>query len=398
MIPDSYDIVDLLKELDAEKKSIAVRSGIFTFLLGIAYLLVGHFIWEQMVTPWNLLRQIAAFLLALIAWPLLLGGFEWLNRLLLARWPRCPVCRKKLRTFLPALRRCPECHNVIAYDRRKRLPGYTLPPSETMRARNPNQRNNSVGMVIGQLLLLAVIFIPLFLIRGFLFPEKRSMDVNLPRLTASCVTLLGVFVVYCRFIGVAGVEKLLKLIVWIDRRCDKLNRKLDKNYRSVIPASEHQCPHCHGEPDPRMAAVTGNCSACGAPLLENHPEPDTAEMMAWKKLHCYAKIQRIGLTYTLGIALPFLFLLDIFQNDWQFWVIGGILFLGIPLFWWSVILRSLRRRWQLNFRCPGCRYQNGPSQNATAWRFLLQTGHCGNCRRKLVRDDDLDSFRRPGTA
>lgn len=96
MGPDSYGIVDLQKELESERKAMAVRSSIFHVFLGVAYLLVGCFVWEQMVTPWNLLRQTAAFLIALVAWPLLLGGFDWINRLLLTRWPRCPVCRKKL--------------------------------------------------------------------------------------------------------------------------------------------------------------------------------------------------------------------------------------------------------------------------------------------------------------
>lgn len=388
MKPDSYDIVDLQKELESERQAMTLRSSIFNFFLGVFYLLVGYFVWEQMVTPWNLPRQAVAFLIALAAWPLLRGGFDGLNRLLLTRWPCCPVCRKELRNFQLELRRCPECHHRIVYDRRKFRSGYALPPPETMRIRNPNQRCISVGMIIGQLLLLFAIFIPILLASFLSFPGKGNMDVNFPRLTASGVTILGFFVIFCRIFGVAGVEKLLKLIMWIDRKCDRLNSKLDKNYRSVIPDSEHLCPHCRQEPKHRLAAVTGNCSVCGASLLETPPEPDTPEMMDWNKLHRYAKIQKLGLFYSLGVLLPFLFLLRIFQ-DWRlFWGIAGILFLAIPLFWQMVVLRGLRRKWQLNFRCPECRCQNKPSNNVDAWRFLLQTGHCANCRRKLVRDDD----------
>ena len=367
---------------------MAVRSSIFNFFLGVAYLLVGCFIWEKMVAPWNLLRQAVAFLIALAAWPLLLGGFDWLNRLLLTRWPCCPVCRKKLRNFRLELRRCPECHHRIVYDRRKFRPGYALPPPETMRIRNPNQRSVSVGMMIGQLLLLFAIFIPILLASFLLFPGKGNMDVNFPHLTASGVTILGFFVIFCRIFGGAGVEKLLKLIMWIDRKCDRLNSKLGKNYRSVIPAPEHLCPHCHQEPAHRLAAVTGNCSCCGTPILETIQEPDTPEMMDWNHLHRYAKIQNIRSFYVLGVLLPFLLLLKIFQDFWLFWVIEGTLFLAIPLFWVMVVLRGLRRKWQLNFRCPECNYQNKPSNNVDAWRFLLQTGHCDNCRRKLVCDDD----------
>lgn len=46
---DSYDIADLCRELEAERKAVAVRSGVFTLFLGGAYLLVGCFVWEQMV-------------------------------------------------------------------------------------------------------------------------------------------------------------------------------------------------------------------------------------------------------------------------------------------------------------------------------------------------------------
>ena len=388
MNPDSYDIVDLHKELKSERKAMAVRSSIFNFFLGVAYLLVGCFIWEKMVASWSLPRQTVAFLIALVAWPLLLGGFEWINRLLLTRWPRCPVCRAKLSSFQPALRRCPKCHSRIVYDRRKLRSGYILPPPEAMRMRPPNPQSSSIGMAAGQFLLLFAIVIPTLLVSFFLFPKKGSMDVNIPRLTASCVTILGFFVIFCRIFGVAGVEKLLKLIMWIDRKCDRLNSKLDKNYRSVISDSEHQCPHCRQEPNHRLVAVTGNCNVCGASLLETTPEPDTPEMMDWNKLHRYAKIQELGLFYSLGVLLPFLFLLKIFQ-DWRlFWGIAGILFLAIPLFWQIVVLRGVRRKWQLNFRCPECNYQNKPSNNVDAWRFLLQTGHCANYRRKLVRDDD----------
>ena len=135
MEPDSYDIVDLQKKLESERKAMAVRSSIFHVFLGVAYLLIGCFVWEQMVTPWNLLRQTAAFLIALVAWPLLRGGFDWINRLLLTRWPRCPVCRKKLTSFQPALRRCPKCHSRIVYDRIAILTSLLLPALNSARSK-----------------------------------------------------------------------------------------------------------------------------------------------------------------------------------------------------------------------------------------------------------------------
>ncbi|MST96703.1 hypothetical protein FYJ85_06550 [Victivallaceae bacterium BBE-744-WT-12] len=385
---DSYDIADLCRELEAKRKAVAVRTGVFTLFLGGAYILIGCFVWEQMAAPWPPERPAIAYLVVLAAWPFLLAaGFDKINLRLLTRWPRCPVCRKKLVFFQPVSRRCPECHNVIVYDRRKLLPGYTLPP-EAMRIRNPNQPGISIGLEVGQLLLMVIVCIPALVVGFFLFPEDGGMDVESPRLAACFVMALGVFVILYRFIGVVGVEKLLELAAWLDRKCDRLNRKLNKNYRSMIPDPAHHCPHCHREPDHRLAAVTGNCSACGAPLLETAPEPDTPEMMDWRNLHRYGKIQRIGLSFMLGVLLSFLILQIIFQNDRRYWAAGGILFPGILLFWWTVVLWSLRRKWQLNFRCPGCRYQNGPSNNVSAWRFLLQTGHCCRCRRKLVRDGE----------
>ena len=217
---DSYDIADLCRELEAKRKAVAVRTGVFTLFLGGAYILIGCFVWEQMAAPWPPERPAIAYLVVLAAWPFLLAaGFDKINLRLLTRWPRCPVCRKKLVFFQPVSRRCPECHNVIVYDRRKLLPRYTLPP-EAMRIRNPNQPGISIGLEVGQLLLMVIVCIPALVVGFFLFPEDGGMDVESPRLAACFVMALGVFVILYRFIGVVGVEKLLELAAWLDRKCD----------------------------------------------------------------------------------------------------------------------------------------------------------------------------------
>lgn len=114
-----------------------------------------------------------------------------------------------------------------------------------MRIRNPNQPGISIGLEVGQLFLMVIVCIPALVVGFFLFPEDGGMDVESPRLAACFVMALGVFVILYRFIGVVGVEKLLELAAWLDRKCDRLNRKLNKNYRSMIPDPAHHCPHCH---------------------------------------------------------------------------------------------------------------------------------------------------------
>ena len=99
---DSYDIADLCRELEAKRKAVAVRTGVFTLFLGGAYILIGCFVWEQMAAPWPPERPAIAYLVVLAAWPFLLAaGFDKINLRLLTRWPRCPVCRKKLVFFQP---------------------------------------------------------------------------------------------------------------------------------------------------------------------------------------------------------------------------------------------------------------------------------------------------------
>ena len=39
---DSYDIADLCRELEAKRKAMAVRTGVFTLFLGGAYILFGY--------------------------------------------------------------------------------------------------------------------------------------------------------------------------------------------------------------------------------------------------------------------------------------------------------------------------------------------------------------------
>ena len=70
---DSYDIADLCRELEAKRKAVAVRPGVFTLFLGGAYILIGCFVWEQMAAPWPPERPAIAYLIVLAAWPFLLA-------------------------------------------------------------------------------------------------------------------------------------------------------------------------------------------------------------------------------------------------------------------------------------------------------------------------------------
>ena len=172
---------------------------------------------------------------------------------------------------------------------------------------------------------------------------------------------------------------------WIDRKCDRLNRHLDDDYRGIDPDPAHRCPHCGREPDHALAAVTGNCSHCGGPIRETAVEPEQPELMEEKLLHRYTAIRRLDNVFYLLLpaAVVFAWICAEEANwDWAAaWGLGAIaLGAGYPL-----ALFALRRRWRIVTRCPFCGSRNSRWNSPAAWRFLLLTGHCASCRRKLVR-------------
>ncbi len=374
-----WEISELLERLEREKRAAAVRSMIVSFILGGAYILIGLCWWERLVAPWSVAWQVGAVLSAAALLPLLSAGADWFGRWW-ARLPRCPECGVRLRHFMPVLRRCPECCRVIISDRRAFLPGYVSPVSKSQKPFNVNTIGGFVGQwVVG---LVGVLF-PALILFGIVYQVGMA---NLPRLTAASLVWLGGLVIFYNWFGRSGMEKLEAMVLWIDRKCDRFNRKIIPNYRSRLPDPAHLCPHCRREPDHVLAAITGHCSRCGGPILKVAEEADSPAMMDGRNIRRYRKIRRYA--WLMLVGLLGLWLFCSLRRDGREWVMGG----GVVIAGLLVCggLWQLRRDWRLRFRCPFCRYPNDPEG------ILGQTGHCAGCFRKLVRDE-VPETERSGT-
>ncbi len=370
-----WEISELLERIEREKRAAAVRSMIFSLILGGACILIGLCWWERLVSPWPVAWQVWAVLSAAALLPLLSAEVDWLGR-----WwwlPRCPECGARLRHLLPVLRRCPECRRVIIADRRAFLPGYVPPVSES---RKPFV-GNTVGSFVGQWVAASVgVLLPALILFGIVHQVGMA---NLSRLTAASLVWLGGLVIFYNWCGRSGMEKLEAMMRWIDRKCDRFNRKIIPNYRNRLPDPAHLCPHCRREPDHVLAAVIGHCSCCGGPILQVAEDTDSPAMMDGRNIRRYRKIRRYAWLMLAGLLGLWLFWS--LRRDGREWVMGCCVVLAGLLVGGG--LRQLRREWRLRFRCPFCRYPNDPEG------ILGQTGHCAGCFRKLVRDETPETER-----
>ncbi len=382
-----YDVTELLQLLEQEQHGVAVRCRIFAWMLGLACIAIGLFAWASMAREWTLGVQVGGIVIAMIACAGCLAVFQKISKYS-GHWPRCPKCDAKLYSFQPALRRCPQCRARIATDFRPYKPGYSLPDPEALLPRPPGQKSCSVGIFAGQLLMIAFIATVILLLKASL---GNLQDPDIPEITARMLVGFGVLVLLFSGIVTYLFEQLLKLVVLIDLKCDKLNLKMDKNYRSSVPDPMRLCPHCREIPNHRMTAITGNCSSCGGHILEIEEEPDTPGMMDCRLLLRYEKLSGWGVWYLILMIpglLAFRVLEKVYKSHWLVWTALALFFAGIPLLWNFVLLRSLRKKWRLHFKCPHCGFKLGSSNNPAAWRILCNAGHCLKCRRKLVRSGD----------
>lgn len=383
MASETCEITELLRILNKRNQLLVKVWLYFTLGLGIVLSLFGLIAWPFLASTLGPLSRLMFPPVILCAALVLPRLFLWIFRLALPV-PRCPECGARMESLSPALRRCPKCRRVVARDSRSLLPGYQLPTDEkSLRVRDPEEAI-SVGTVavrVGSFLLCAIpiVWVGSFYL-GSSFPETGSVEAGTWIITAG-----GVLVFALYFAAVAFQRAAPKLVEWIDRKCDRLNRHLDDDYRGIDPDPAHRCPHCGREPDHALAAVTGNCSHCGGPIRETAVEPEQPELMEEKLLHRYTAVRRLDNVFYLLLpaAVVFAWICAEEANwDWAAaWGLGAIaLGTGYPL-----ALFALRRRWRIVTRCPFCGSRNSPWNSPAAWRFLLQTGHCANCRRKLVR-------------
>ena len=297
MASETCEITELLRILNKRNQLLVKVWLYFTLGLGIVLSLFGLIAWPFLAStlgPLSRLMFPPVILCAALVLPLL---FQWIFRLALPV-PRCPECGARMESLSPALRRCPKCCRVVARDSRSLLPGYQLPTDEkSLRVRDPEEAI-SVGTVavrVGSFLLCAI---PIVWVGSFYFgssfPETGSVEAGTWIITAG-----GVLVFALYFAAVAFQRAAPKLVEWIDRKCDRLNRHLDDDYRGIDPDPAHRCPHCGREPDHALAAVTGNCSHCGGPIRETAVEPEQPELMEEKLLHRYTAIRRLDNVFYL---------------------------------------------------------------------------------------------------
>ena len=383
MASGTYEITELLRILNMRNQLLVKVWLYFSLALGIVLFLSGLFAWPYLAStlePLSRLMLPPVILCAALVLPLL---FLWIFRLALPV-PHCPECGARLESLSPALRRCPKCRRVVARDSRSLLPGYRLPTDEkSLRVHDP-ENAISIGQVAvwtGSFLLSAIpiVWVGSFYL-GSSFPEMGSVEAG------TWIIATGGVLVFALYFAAAAFQRAAqKLAEWIDRKCDRLNRHLDDDYRGMDPDPAHRCPHCGREPDHALAAVTGNCSHCGGAIRETAVEPELPELMEEKLLHRYTEIRKLDNVFYLLLPAAAVFAWICAEDanwDWAAaWGLGAIaLGAGYPL-----ALFVLRRRWRIVTRCPFCGCRNSQWSSPAAWRFLLLTGHCANCRRKLVR-------------
>ena len=310
MRSDKYDVTELLSSLETEKQATAFRNRLLAWGLGLIYIFIGLYGWIPTTQSWHLGWQVGGFLLALAAWPIILGIYGKLNQQI-GDWPRCHECDAKLISFFPAIRRCPNCHTVIANDSRPFKAGYSLPGENVLKPRNPNQKTYTIGSVVGQLLvmlILAAIIVSLKLLAG------EFQQNNLPEFIARLVICTGIVIIMISGVAPLFVNKLEKMLRFIDSKYERINRKLDKNYRGVSTNSERCCPYCNKEPNHRIVAVTGNCTNCGAHICEIATEPDTEDMMDWKAVQRYSKVSCLNLCNLGLVTFPGVFVFSVLER------------------------------------------------------------------------------------
>jgi len=378
MVARYYEITELLDLLREEQRRRRWRYRCFVWFLGLTYISFGFFGWRQLAGAWPVGWQVGGFLIALLFWPVLLAVFGGCNRWL-GQWPRCPECYGKLENYHPASRRCPECDGIIVNDSRPLSKGYILPELPSLVPQRPAPGKTSPGNGAIQLIFIACIFLPAMIV---IIPLRDCQNATMLELTAWSLVVTGCYVIIISDFMQLLFLPLANLALWIDQKCQK----------TKAAVSLQLCPECQCEPDHRIAALTGFCSHCGVKLVELADTPDTPEMMDFGLLHRYAKLTGLGVQYYMFVLIPmsfvFLAVHRIFQTYRWFWLITALIFAGIPLLWRLVVLPSLRKRWQLNFKCPVCHYNHSASNHRRNWQLLRQFGRCVNCMSKLVRDGD----------
>lgn len=356
------------ERINRETDNDCLRNAILAWMIGIVYLVIGVFYWKQWMAQCDFKEQAIWLLPVLFGAPVLLVGCSAFSRML-GDWPHCPACGKRLHELCPTIasKRCLHCNAVILADARDIVPGYELllTPAEISTGKQGYSPSNYTSDGIKSMRTLWVgipLVILLFCALGF----KRSLELE-PLMEKTVLLMGGSVIVFC---GIAPLVPV-NFIAGILRRL----RLMPENQSAYYP-------ECGAIPFWRIARVSGCCSECGAKLLQLTEEPDTPEMIDWKRLKCYCRWSmnpwtRIALAI---IAYPVLASVLIIAK-WYFLCIVGAVFLL-----YRMVLLYLKRQAAIPSKCPHCKSLLAQNE----W-ILLHYGRCPDCRRKLVRDDEVSS-------
>ena len=353
------------ERINHETDNDCLRNAILAWMIGIVYLVIGVFYWKQWMAQCDFKEQAIWLLPVLFGAPVLLVGCSAFSRML-GDWPRCPACRKRLHELCPTItsKRCPHCNAAILADARGIVPGYELPltlaeisakkqgysPSAYTSDGIKNMRTLWVG-------------IPLVILLFFALGINRNLE--LESLMEKVVLLMGGSVIaFCGVATLIPVNSIVRILHRIH----------------LMPENQSAyCPECGTIPLCRIVRLSGCCSECGAKLFKLPEEPDTPEMIDWKRLKRYCRWSmnlwtRIVLTL---IAYPLILCIWV-AAKWYFLCIVGAVFLL-----YQMVLLYLKRWAAIPPKCRHCESLLTQSE----WTLLFY-GRCPDCRRKLVRDDD----------
>ena len=268
------DWQEFRERINRETDNDCLRNAILAWMIGIVYLFIGVFYWKQWMAQCDFKEQAIWLLPVLFGAPVLLVGCSAFSRML-GDWPRCLACRKRLHELRPAIasKRCPHCNAVILADTRDIVPGYELPltPAEISAKKQGYSPSDYTSDCIKSIRMLWV-GLPLVILLFFALGINRNLE--LEPLMEKTVLLMGGSVI--AFFGIAP-------LVPVNSIAEILHR-----IRLMPENQSAYCPECGAIPFWRIARVSGCCSECGAKLLQLPEEPDTPEMIDWKRLKCTA--------------------------------------------------------------------------------------------------------------
>ena len=364
---DKIDWREFRERINRETDNDCLRNAILAWMIGIVYLVIGVFYWKQWMAQCDWKEQAIWILPVLGGAPIFLGICSAFSRRL-GDWPHCPACGKRLHELCPtiATKRCPHCNAAILADARGIAPGYELPlTAAEISAKKQGYSPSAYASDDIKNMRTLWVGISLVILLFFALGIKRNLE--LESLMEKVVLLMGGSVI--AFCGVATLIPVNSIVGILHRI-------------HLMPENQSAyCPECGTIPLCRIVRLSGCCSECGAKLLQLTEEPDTPEMIDWRRLkrYCLWSMNLWTRIVLILIAYPLLVCIRVAEK-WYFLCIVGAVFLL-----YQMVLLYLKRWAAIPKKCRHCE----SSLTQSEWTLLFY-GRCPNCRRKLVRDDGFN--------